>query len=180
MGKRSSGTFPRSKYDRYQTWDPNPVRPLLRFLPEGTRFFAPCAGQGHLVRQLEDAGHTCVAAFDISLDRKRFIDVRRGDATRLEVPAEADMTIENPPWTRELLHPIILNLYWQRPTWLLFDADWAYTDQAQPYMPLCRKIVAAGRPRWVKGSKHDSKDDVAWYLFTPVPGSEPQLYGRRG
>ena len=52
-----------------------------------------------------------------------------------------------------------------RPTWLLFDADWAHTKQARPYLKYCDKIVSVGRVKWIPDSKMTGKDNCAWYLF---------------
>ena len=148
------------------------MKPLLPHLPANSRYIEPCAGDGALIKQLARAGHDCVGAFDIDPQESDCgVPIIKGDATKLEVEKHyyaADLIITNPAWTRAILHPIIFNLYWQLPTWLLFDADWAHTKQARPYMPLCRKIVPVGRVRWIEGSKNDGKDNVAWYFFAPA------------
>jgi len=71
----------------------------------------------------------------------------------------------NPPWSREILHPIIENLRSQAPTWLLFDSDWMFTAQSNPYMKYCEVVLPVGRLKWIPGSKHTGKDNCAWYLF---------------
>ena len=76
-----------------------------------------------------------------------------------------DYFITNPPWTRELLHPIIDNLRKQLPTWLLFDADWMHTKQARPYLPFCDLIVSVGRVKWIPDSLYVGKDNSCWYKF---------------
>ena len=92
------------------------------------------------------------------------------DALRLGA-IKADLIITNPPWDRRLLHPMIERFSEIRPTWLLFDADWAHTLQARPFLPLCCKIVSVGRVKWLEGTQHTSKDNCAWYLFgTRQPG----------
>jgi hypothetical protein len=47
--------------------------------------------------------------------------------------------ITNPPWTRELLHPMIEYLV-QSSSY----SSWTY----------CRKIVSVGRVKWIPDSKH--------------------------
>ena len=79
--------------------------------------------------------------------------------------AEYDAIITNPPWTREIMHPMIDRFRYLAPTWLLFDADWMHTKQAAPYMPYCSDIVSVGRLKWISGSKHVGKDNAAWYRF---------------
>ena len=188
--KRSTGQFERRKHDLYETWDPRAVVPLLPHLATGTRFFEPCAGNGALIRQLVDRGLECVGALDIApgtdVHYKPFTNatgdywIGEGDASKLLISKHwtqgVDCFITNPPWTRDILHPIIFNLYWQRPTWLLFDADWMHTLQARPYLPLLRKVVSVGRVRWIEGSANDGKDNAAWHLFAPA--GETQFIGR--
>ena len=64
-----------------------------------------------------------------------------------------------------VLHPLIAHLSAQLPTWLLFDSDWAFTQQSAPFMPWCRCIIAVGRVRWIPGTTMDGYDNAAWYLF---------------
>lgn len=78
--------------------------------------------------------------------------------------------ITNPPWTRSLLHPLIVHLSNQAPTWLLFDADWMHTKQAAPYLDRLVRIVSVGRLKWIPDSKMDGKDNCAWYLFNRLYG----------
>lgn len=178
MGKRSN--FERRRNDAYDT-PLSAVLPLLPHLEEGTRFVEPCAGKGDLVRHLEAYGHHCMGAFDIE---PRDEAVHQRDAMKFRADKhhyDFDVFITNPPWTRELLHPMIVWLWWQKPTWLLFDADWAHTSDpgARPYLPMVRKIVSVGRVKWIAGSQNQGYDNAAWYLFAPVEGAEPQFFGRK-
>lgn len=173
MGKRS--TFERRKNDAYPTWDKRAVPPLLPHLNGLTRFVEPCAGDGALIDNLESFGLQCVAAYDI--EPRRF-DIEVADARTVVLPPGTDQVISNTPWTRELLHAIIRNLGAQVPTWLLFDAGWAFTKQAGPLLRLCHLIVSVGRLRWVPDTPHDAQDDVAWYLFGPNAPAYPQFVGR--
>jgi hypothetical protein len=151
------------------TWDPRAVVPLLPHLAPSTRFVEPCAGEGHLVNHLVAAGHVCVAGFDTAA---RGANQRRDARTAEYGDIVFDVFVTNPPWTRELLHPIIANLWWQRPCWLLFDADWIHTRQARPYLPMLRKVVAVGRVKWIEDSPHMGKDNCAWHLFAPAGATE--------
>lgn len=176
MGKRSA--FTRKKNDAYDTTDPRAVQALLPHLPAGSRFVEPCAGKGDLVRQLEAAGHLCVGAIDIE---PRGEGIGPGDAARFVMAKHyfgCDLFITNPPWTTELLHPIIFNLFWQAPTWMLLGADYAHNIASAPYMGLCRDIVSVGRLKWEPGSAHQSTDNCCWYLF--AAGARPVFHGRRG
>lgn len=171
MGKRSN--FERIERDFYPT-PKEAVLPLLPHLAPRTRFCEPCAGNGALLDLLEQAGHKCVDAWDIAPQR---IDIATLDA-RHTTCANVDCYITNPPWLRETLHALITHLAADRPTWLLFDADWSHTRQAAPYMPLLRKIVSVGRVKWIPNSKFTGKDNCAWHLFDAHSVSGALFYGR--
>jgi hypothetical protein len=175
MGKRS--TFERRLQDAYDT-PPEAVAPLIPHLRYLDTFAEPCAGNGSLVRVLEEAGMSCQLAIDIA---PRAIDIDPGDAMNDDDfdGHEAEYVITNPPWTREILHPMIVRFSDKLPTWLLFDADWLHTRQSAPYLPRLRKIVSVGRVKWIPGSKHVGKDNCCWYLFDkPQEGNQPVFYGR--
>lgn len=177
MGKRS--TFERRKNDLYETWDPRAVKPLLPFLKPGTRFVEPCAGGGALSNQLMSAGMLCVDQVDIE---PLHPVIHRGNALELHWSAHRlnfDCFISNPPWTREILHALIVHLSDQAPTWLLFDADWAHTKQAIAYLPRLRRIVSVGRLKWIPGSPHDAKDNCAWFLFDKPQDNAPAAFHGR-
>ena len=171
LGKRSN--FERRKNDAYDT-PREAVKPLLPFLEPKTKFIEPCAGNGELIKHLEDAGHECVAAWDLH-PRRAFI--ARRDATTGRTSRKI-CYITNPPWTREILHPIIANLSAQATTWLLFDADWFHTRQAWPLWRRCSMIVAVGRIKWIPGSKFTGKDNCCWYRFETADTGGPRMVGR--
>lgn len=173
MGKRSD--FERRPRD----WYPTPeaaVCPLLPHLPPAAAFIEPCAGNGALIDHLEAAGHKCVRASDIEPQRPW---IHQADALYEISPfPEADFIITNPPWSRPVLHAMIRHFAHQRPTWLLFDADWMYTRQSAPYMPMLRKVVSVGRVKWIPDSKMTGKDNVAWYLFDAKRHGATEFVGR--
>ena len=86
-----------------------------------------------------------------------------------ELLGGANLIITNPPWSRDILHDLIMGFSKIAPTWLLFDADWAFTKQSRFYMAYCQMIVAVGRVKWIEGSKNTGKDNCAWYLFGGNP-----------
>lgn len=171
MGKRSS--FERVPRDFYPT-PREAVLPLLPHLAPGTVFVEPCAGDGALVDHLESAGHRCGIASDIEPRRS---DITPGDALNA-LWANVDCIITNPPWSRDVLHPMITHFAAQGATWLLFDADWMHTKQSAPYMPLLRKIVSVGRVKWIPDSPFTGKDNCCWYLFDATTDSPAQFVGR--
>ena len=152
MGKRSD--YPRRERDFYPTPE-SAVLPLLDELRPETVFDEPCCGDGSLVRALENHGHHCLKASDIETG---------GDALEIQ-HSDAMCFITNPPWSRPILHDMILHLSKLRPTWLLIDAGWMHTKQSIQFMDYCLKIVSIGRVKWIEGSKHTGKDDCVWMHF---------------
>jgi hypothetical protein len=164
MGKRSD--FPRRVADDYPT-PAKAFEPLIPFLDKRILIVEPCPGAGRLVKHM----------------RRAWFEVRfwAGDARTQHYgqPGRPWMFVTNPPWTRELLHPIIVNLSEQAPTWLLFDADWMHLICAAPLLPRLRQIVSVGRVKWMPGSKWVGKDNAAWYRFGRVDeGNPPRFHGR--
>lgn len=167
MGKRSD--FVRRPQDAYYT-PYAAVLPLLPHLDPITRFDEPCCGRMDLVRHLRVHGHVCCEATDIS-------DAWNHDALSITACA-GDMFITNPPWTREILHPLIEHLSDLAPTWLLFDADWMHTKEAVPYITRCTDIVSVGRIKWIEGSPSTGKDNACWYRFELTPMRSTRFWSR--
>lgn len=167
MGKRSA--FERRPNDLYDT-PAAAVPPLLPHLVGVRTFAEPCAGNGYLVRHLERAGLVCTYDGDI---------LRGNDALAQPRFGHVDAIITNPPWTREILHPMIQHFGKIAPTWLLIDADWAHTKQARPFLDQCSHIVAVGRLRWIEDSPHTGKDNAAWYRFHAQHAGGPRFIGQR-
>jgi hypothetical protein len=153
MGKRSN--FERREADFYPT-PRAAVTPLIPYLRGIGSFVEPCAGDGALVRHLEEFGLCCVYAGDIRSGQ---------DAIALDQYGAADAIITNLPYTRHLKHRLIAHFQRIAPTWPLLDSDWASTRQAAPFMPGCSDLVAIGRVKWIEGSKHTGKDNHAWFRF---------------
>lgn len=164
MGKRSN--FARRPQDRYLTFDPRAGRALAPHLPQGCKFWEPCAGRGDLIGQLQGHGATCVCATDIQPGDERIYRSDALTATASDVDATgATHIITNPPWTRSILHQMIRQFAAIRPTWLLFDADWVHTGQSASYTAYLQRVVSVGRLCWIEGTNQTGKDNVAWYLF---------------
>lgn len=176
MGKRSD--FTRIDKDYYPT-PLSAVEPLVPYL-KGTNFIEPCAGDGRLVNHLESFGQRCVLALDIEPKGDHIIkaDTTRFGENRLYDPhvRMSHYFITNPPWSRKILHPLIEGLSDILPTWLLFDADWAHTKQAIPYLKRCEKIVSIGRVKWIEDSPYTGKDNCCWYLFMKNPTGQTRFY----
>lgn len=176
MSKRST-KFERRPRDFY----PTPVEAipaLAEHLPRKFTFAEPCAGDGTLIRHLEEIGGRCVAAYDIAPGRRGIL---KRDALTLgyQEMNGAGFVVTNPPWARPVLHALIDHFAdYSGPVWFLFDADWWLTVQAAPYLKFVRKIVAVGRLRWIPGSKHTGFDNVAWYQIGRASATPMRAFGR--
>ncbi len=171
MGKRSD--FPRLPQDAYST-PAEAVVPLLRRLTPRTRFIEPCAGAGRLIEHLESAGHVCAGRCDLPCD-----------ATVAHYDVEgADYFITNPPWRRDVLHPIIVNLSDQLPTWLLieFGLGAHASIGAVPIAPQGdRQRRTSPLDSRLANSPYDGKDNCAWHLFSrPEFDVVTRFFGRTG
>ena len=183
MGKRS--TFERRERDFYPT-PVSAVIPLIPHLPDSFSYIEPCSGDGALIRGLasfEGMAHggrftpILEYASDIS---ESSLHIQQDALDIKEIDPGVDFFITNPPWRRDVLHPLVMHLSSMAPTWLLFDADWMRTKQAAPFLDYCRKIVSVGRVKWIPDSPHTGKDNVCWYLFDQSSRSGTvQFEGRR-
>lgn len=173
MGKRSY--FARLEKDAYQTIDARAFPPLVPHI-RPLRYAEPCVGEGKLVEGFKNVmpGLSCTYSNDIDNGECAITGSGLDDNRK-----DYDYIICNPPWGRKLLHPMIERFSALAPTFLLFDANWAFTKQAKPYLRRCYKIVTIGRLVWIPGTTMSGKDDCAWFCFDPNhDGSPPLFYGR--
>ena len=103
MGKRSA--FTRHSRDFYVTPEVA-IKPLLPHITNITAFVEPCAGDGALVDHLHSSGKRCVDAVDIEPQTE---SVRKLDALDLH-RCTGQAFITNPPWSRPILHQLIVHL----------------------------------------------------------------------
>lgn len=158
MGKRSN--FERVEKDFYRTIDPRAVKALEPHLKGVCYYSEPCCGYGDLIDMLTQYGYKCGHKSDISTGTDAL------SLTCIDVDG-CDCIITNPPWSRDILHPMINHFIDISPyVWLLFDADWAHTKQSAPYIKYCSDIVSVGRLIWMEGTKTSGKDNCAWYRFS--------------
>lgn len=156
--KNKDNEFPHIEKDAYMTIDPRAVDPLVDYIGYNqVTYYEPCVGDGSLVKLLP---YICVGASD-----------EEKDARSTYYETDAHVFITNPPWSTNLLHPIINNLRKQKPTWLLFYSDWMFTEQAIPYLKYCKTILSVGRLIWIPGTTTPGYDNCAWYLFQEHPTS---------
>lgn len=158
MGKFSD--FERKPRDWYATIDPRAAAKLAPFVSGS--FIEPCAGDGALIRLLTTHGLSCAFACDIEplAEGIEKLDVLFFGAT---LPP-CEQIITNTPWERPVLHAMIEKFRNHAPTWLLFDSNWMFSEQAKPYLRFCPRIVSVGRLYWEE-NKIKGMQDCCWYEF---------------
>ena len=193
MGKRSN--FKRNPKDFYET-PISAVVPLIPHLEGGKSYIDPCYGEGAIEDAIDELKPEMICSQRNELFPELYynnsVRVYVADAQCHEYKCVADCFITNPPWQRQAedtkgkrlpshmqpLHRIINNLANQKPTWLIFDSDWAYTVQAAPYLDYCVKVVAVGRVSWM-GNGVSGMDNASWYLFDKSHSGPTEFIGRR-
>jgi hypothetical protein len=167
MGKRSN--FGRREGDFYPT-PRAAVVPLIPYMRGIRTFVEPCAGDGNLVRHLESFGLRCVYAGDIRAGQ---------DALAVDTYGPADAIITNPPYTRYVMHRLIVHFQSIAPTWLLLPHDWSANKGSAFYLRCCSDIVPIGRVKWIEGSEHSGGyENSAWYRFDARHTVGPVFHGR--
>jgi hypothetical protein len=155
MGKRSSG-FERRERDYYQT--PHAaVLPLLAHLPHGAMFIEPCAGDGRLVRHLEQHGMSCTDMFDIEPQHPdvRALDALGAAAWSSLVDPSADFIVTNPPWRRGLLHPMIETFRQVKPDMAAARRQLVVHPAGGAVPALHSQDCGCGTGQMDRGHKHD-------------------------
>ena len=176
MGKRSS--LEKIPKDFYPTTDPKAIPPKLVEFIRGKSYASPCYGNGDLEDLLMDVA-ICRWRSDI---RETVGSSKVLDALCLskEDIARCDMILENPPFTKSVLLPMLDHFVSLKPTWLLLPADMMHNVYFKEYVDKCTRIVSVGRLKWFKDSPHSSTDNYAWYFWPQEakPNNATHFYGR--
>lgn len=162
--------FPRKKHDEYLT-PYEAARPLAPFLTGIRTFMEPCCGDGRLINHVESFGPLCIYHGDIQTGTDALTDI-------VLARTIADAIITNPPYTEELLLPMIERFSKIAPTWLLLEANFKYNHYATPFIPTCSDIVPIGRVCWFEGTD-EGKQNYAWYRFHAQHTRGPTFHPRQ-
>lgn len=169
MGKYSD--FQRRAHDEYLT----PFRaaqPIFPFLKGIRTFVEPCCADGRLIRHIESAGPLCIYSGDIQTGTDALTD-------KVLARTITDAIITNPPYTWQILEPMIVRFSEIAPTWLLLEADFMHNVASAPYIPMCSDVVSIGRVRWFEDTKHEGKTNYAWYRFHAQHSRGPVFHPRQ-
>ena len=176
ISKRSN--FAKIERDWYPTTDPKAIPPKLVEFIRGKSYAEPCYGEGDLEDLLMDVA-TCRWRSDIreTVGCSKVVDAM---CLSKEDIARCDYIITNPPFSRDVLLPLIDHFVSLKPTWLLLPADYMHNVYFGEYMAKCRRVISVGRLKWFKDSKHTSTDNFAWYFWVKgaTTDTRTEFYGR--
>lgn len=178
MSKRSD--FDKVPKEFYPTTDPKAIPPVLVALLRGKTYAEPCYGNGDLEDLLMDVA-TCKWRSDI---RETVGSSKVMDALELtkEDLKECDLVVTNPPFSKDVLLPLIDHFVSLKPTWLLLPADYMHNLYFGPYMKRCSRVVSVGRVCWFpkEGKRVASTDNFAWYFWKKgaTTDTRTEFYGR--
>jgi hypothetical protein len=179
---RPKGRHPRGyqrvEADAYFTLDaPWIVPALLDHVAIAGRILEPCAGRGHLARELRADGLDVVAE-DLHAHERLVIDFVKPGADIFEKRSLAGFSwlISNFPYgaqdrmLRRLL-PIAARdgcgvALLTRHQWTCAQAR---RDIVHEHPNFAGQIVLTSRPVWIEGTRGGGKDDYAWVVWSPEP-----------
>lgn len=178
MGKRNQTNVVVEK-DYWPTIDPDCINEgILPFFK--SRVYAEvCYGEGHLEGHLEGIS-LCKWRSDIreTLDGCKVMDAL--DITKEDLLG-VDHIVTNPPYSWDMLEPLLDYLPKVKPTWLLLKADLMHNKRMGKYMKDCSWVVSVGRLSWVPnegGKLVKGVDNFAWYRFNHNWGNSTRFVGR--
>lgn len=169
MGKRSN--FEKKHRDKYYTIDPKASLSLSQLLGvQKIKYAEPCVGDGSLVDLLGD-NFECVWASDIEPDGRYSDDMSMGaeDITKEQMDAvEAEYIITNPPFTRNILLPIIDHFVYDLKidTAFLLPSNIIHNKYFCEYVTDAAFIKSMGR-LYFEENMIRGKDDYVWILWKP-------------
>jgi len=158
MSKRS--TFKKVEKDFYPTIDPNAIPYTFIDLIRGKSYADTCYGNGDLEDLLMDIA-TCKWRSDIraTVGSSKVMDALQVSEENLK---GIDCFIQNPPFTRKVLDPLLDHwLSFGKPVWLLLPADYMHNITFGKYMEVCSCVVSVGRLYWFLNEQVNMKP-IKW------------------
>ena len=176
---KTQGVYEKRPRDFYPT-PAKAVTPLTKHLQQNFSFCEPCAGNGALVGHLERMFNAvCFLPLDIE-PQADWITKGDGNSLTAEAVEYCDCIITNPPFTWNVLQPLMDKWIGLRQTILLLPADFLHNLRFAPYLDVCERVVSIGRVKWLEDSKATGVENYAWYFFDKDKdvGNTTQFYGR--
>lgn len=147
------------------------VAPLVPYLPARGWYGEPCAGDGALIRALDDLWPAGRLAWVSDIRPQEPIMAACLDALEIDASdaRQVGLWITNPPWPEggkrgDPALSIIAHLITIAPCWALLPWDFAANAYFNRLAAACTDIVPIGRVSWM-GNGQPGKDNAAWYRF---------------
>ena len=158
MSKRSN--FDKVPKEFYRSIDPKIGQALAPYV-RGLTYASPCYGEGDLEDQLMDVA-TCKWRSDIR-ETVGCSEVMPVSSIKEEYLEGVDCIIENPPFSKDALLPILDHLLpMGKPMWLLLPWDHLQNGYMKPYVKYMQCAVPLGRLYWFENEWicfHDVDND---------------------
>lgn len=164
--------------DAYFTRDPQCVAKLAAYFNfKGVTVLEPCAGAGHMVRELERHGATVIAwEKEIYPDQPASIKVGRDFFKQHYLPAGVELIVTNPPFDKPV--PFIVHALHMLPNGhvaMLLRHEWmcgkGTKDQRQSLLCDTRfkaYVPILGRPVWHEEVKNGPRHNYGWYIWGSI------------
>jgi hypothetical protein len=162
MSKRSD--FKKVPKDFYPTTDKKVLVDVFLRDIQGKTYAEPCWGEGDLEDLLR--GNRCLWRSDLRDTSPMSKQMDGLKVTPYDV-RDCDLIVTNPPFSKDVLLPLIDHWITLKPTWLLLPADLMHNKYFGPYMEKCAKVVSIGRICWfpAEGKRVASTDNFCWYFW---------------
>lgn len=159
------------------------VAPLVPYLPLAARYGEPCAGDGAIIKALDDLwpGGRCVWASDINPKDPDIEEIAVSEI-RPHMAEHVGIWLTNPPWPKigkkgDPAVGIIAHLMTMAQVWALLPWDFAANDYFRALWPQCSDALPIGRVSWM-GNGTPGKDNAGWFRFDQAHRRGPMICPR--
>lgn len=166
LPKLSPSNEPLTQQEIEESFWPSPagliVPSFLRHV-SGMRYAEVCAGNGKLIKHLQDHA-SCVWASDIYPRHARVLERNALTLTKEEMNAQCAIT--NPPFSSKFVYPLIDHfIHIGLPLWLFLPLEFSTRATSALVLPFCSHILAVGPVKFIEDSLYKGETQFAWYRF---------------
>lgn len=170
--------YARLPNEAYMTIDADWIIPaLLKAVPIEGRILEPCAGRGHMVYALREAGHDVVARDLFAYPDPLVPDIESGcDLLEISTLAGFDWVVTNLPFKDQdefLAHLLRLAAEARCGVAVLTRMEWCLA-QARRFLVhehpnFAGNVLLTRRPRWSEDEKAAPRHNFSWSVWQPGP-----------